>query len=116
MKIARTMILSVCLAWICALFVHSVLAQSKVDRDFQRQVDQSVKVERNTVQIQELERRMGDVEALKLGERLARQETTIENAYHLLQGLLVGLVGLLLEAGYRIVRRSRRLGFERRAP
>ena len=115
MKIARTTILSVCLAWVCALFVHSVLAQSQADREFQRQVDQSIKLERNTVQIQDLERRMGDVEALKLSDRLARQETTIENAYHLLQGLLVGLVGLLLEAAYRILRRSRRLGLERRA-
>jgi hypothetical protein len=116
MKPVRIFALSLGLAWICALFVHSVLAQSRSERDFERQMDQSVKVERNTVQIKDLERRMAEVDALKLSERLARQETTIENAYHLLEGALGGICLLMVEALYRIVRRSRSLGLDRRAP
>ena len=63
-----------------------------------------VLIERNSQRVTDVDRRLSSLENSRLVERMAVLESTMELNKMLLVSILLGLTGLLLEAGFRMLR------------
>ena len=72
------------------------------------QVQDELAIQQNATHVEDLERRVTNIETQRLSERIATLEATSESNHNLLLSVLCGLVLLVIERGFAFSKTFRR--------